>query len=682
MKPTWYIQRLSRMSPTEVARRLRDIARKRRWRRRQVEEAEKDPLAVPGDAPAFASLLPAHAREDVPTAARERLLRAADEVLDGRWRVFECARQDMMPAPDWFLDPRSGRRAPHDTYCFDVPHRDEAVVGNIKYVWELSRHHHITLLAAAYFLSGDKRYAEAAAAHLDSWWRANPFLSGVHWTSAIEVGLRLIAWVWVRRLLDDWTGAHDLFEGNRVFLRQLHHHQEFLARLPSHGSSANNHLLAEAAGQFAAACAFPWFPESAGWRAHAAAELAREIPRQTFADGLNRELATEYHGFVLEFCLAAALEGEAAGQPLGGGAWETLRRMFDALAAIVDARGRPPRQGDGDDGMGLLLDAPESDRWASLLATGAALFGACDWWPEIRREDARTPLWTGLAQVPALAAPRPAARPNLFPEAGMAILRHGAGDDEIWCRCDHGPHGFLAIAAHGHADALSVEVRVGGIDVLADPGTYCYHGQADWRRYFRSTLGHNCLEIAGRDQSEYGGPFLWMQQARAELIGTEGLEGGPFAEWEARHDGYAKLSPPAAHRRTVRLERATKRLVIEDRVGCRGRHPCRLAFHLGPDIGCALEGSIARLEWRADGTRRHAELHLPAALSWRSVRAQDDPPLGWYSPSFDHKVPATSLVGAGVIGGDVALTTELRLAVDGGGKTTDASARENADAVS
>ena len=26
-----------------------------------------------------------------------------------------------MPAPDWFLDPRSDRRAPRETYCFDVP---------------------------------------------------------------------------------------------------------------------------------------------------------------------------------------------------------------------------------------------------------------------------------------------------------------------------------------------------------------------------------------------------------------------------------------------------------------------------------------------------------------------------------------------------------------------------------
>ena len=90
--------------------------------------------------------------------------------------------------------------------------------------------------------------------------------------------------------------------------------------------------------------------------------------------------------------------------------------------------------------------------------------------------------------------------------------------EEIWCRCDAGPHGFLSIAAHAHADALAVEVRYDGTDVLADPGTYCYHGEPRWRSYFRSTLAHNTIEVGGQDQSTSGGPFLWTRHARSGLI--------------------------------------------------------------------------------------------------------------------------------------------------------------------
>ena len=188
---------------------------------------------------------------------------------------------------------------------------NEDAVGDIKQIWELSRHQYLTVLAAAYAITGDERYAERVAEHLRSWWAANPPLRGVHWISGIELGIRLLSWVWIRRLLDGWPGAADLFEGNPVALHQIWHHQRWLAAFPSRGSSANNHVIAEAAGQFAAACAFGWFPSSARWRADALRSLERHLRSNTFDSGLNRELATEYHGLVLELGLAAVAEADA-----------------------------------------------------------------------------------------------------------------------------------------------------------------------------------------------------------------------------------------------------------------------------------------------------------------------------------------------------------------------------------
>jgi hypothetical protein len=661
MNLRWYARRLASMSPSEMAGRARDELTRRRWRARQVSDAGTDPAAVPAACQPFAALLP-EAGDGIPEDARVRLKEAAEGLLAGRWQVFACERGDMAPAPDWFLDPSTGVRAPDRAYCFDIDHRDQAAAGNVKYVWEPSRHQHLTVLAAAYHVTGEERYAEAVATQLRSWWAANPFLSGIHWTSGIELGVRLLSWVWIRRLLHGWAGAGPLFEGNRAFLRQLHHHQEWLARLPSHGSSANNHILAEMAGQFAASCAFPWFPESAGWREAAAGTLRRELATQTFAGGLNRELATEYHGLVLELGLAAALEGERAGRPLGRDVWDTLRRMMDALAAIVDVRLRPPRQGDADDGHGLLLDGPSYDRWASLLATGATLFGPLPWWPAVPESDVRTAVWTRLATRPLPGGSRPERRPSLFPDAGMALLLDREGQpDELWCRADHGPHGYLSIAAHAHADALAVELRVGGVDILADPGTYCYGAEPAWRAYFRSTVAHNTLEVGGVDQSVAAGPHLWTRQARAELEHAGGFDGGPVAEWRAAHHGYRRLRPPAIHRRGVRLDRRRRRLVIEDRLESRGAHDCRLAFHLGLDVACRLEGGRAILEWRGDHGRQRATLALPAELDWWRLEGQRDPVAGWYSPAFDVRVPTVTLLGTGRLGGGQVLRTVLQL---------------------
>src|SRR6185437_16473953 len=99
-----------------------------------------------------------------------------------------------------------------------------------------SRHQHLTVLATAWQLTGKEAYAERVAGHLRSWWRANPVATGVNWASGIELGIRLISWVWIRRLLDGWSGAARLFEENTEAVRQVHGHQRYLASFSSRGS--------------------------------------------------------------------------------------------------------------------------------------------------------------------------------------------------------------------------------------------------------------------------------------------------------------------------------------------------------------------------------------------------------------------------------------------------------------
>ncbi|GAA1181165.1 alginate lyase family protein [Streptomyces hebeiensis] len=647
--PGWYLRRLSRMGPREVGGRVGDAVRRRRWR--------SAPPACPAVTGArFTAALPAGTIAAVPPDAAKRLITEADRLMHGHAEYFGVVRDDLTD-PDWWRDPRTGRRAPSG-YAFDVPYRNEDAVGDIKQIWELSRHQYLTVLAAAYAVTGNERYAERVAEHLRSWWAANPPLRGVHWTSGIELGIRLLSWVWIRRLLDGWPGAAGLFEGDPVALNQIWHHQRWLAAFPSRGSSANNHVIAEAAGQFAAACAFGWFPSSARWRADALRSLELHLRANTFHSGLNRELATEYHGLVLELGLAAVAEADGAGVPVPASVRLVLLRMTDALAAVVDNRLRPPRQGDADDGHGLVVDGAGTDRWASLLATGDAVFGRLSWWPEVTGTDVRTPLLAALIRPyskneAAPAVSRPPSRPAHFADAGLTILR---GPAEIWCRCDGGPHGFLSIAAHAHADALSVEVRHDGVDVLADPGTFCYHGQPEWRQYFRSTLGHNTLRLDGGDQSVSGGPFLWTRHARSRVLAVDasGASGRGVVRWCAEHDGYR----PSVHRRRVELTAASKELRVVDEV--RGpRRSVRLAFHLGPAIAADLAGNRAELTWTRDGEDRSAVLDLPGQLSWRAHRGESDPPLGWYSAGFGRKEPATTLVGTGFADGAEGFTTVL-----------------------
>ena len=81
-----------------------------------------------------------------------------------------------------------------------------------------------------------------------------------------------------------------------VALDQIWHHQRWLAAFPSRGSSANNHAVAEAAGQLAASCAFGWFPYSPRWRADA----LRDLDRHLRVRGCPRDRLSDPDGGVLD----------------------------------------------------------------------------------------------------------------------------------------------------------------------------------------------------------------------------------------------------------------------------------------------------------------------------------------------------------------------------------------------
>jgi Heparinase II/III-like protein/Heparinase II/III N-terminus len=650
------------MSPAEVTWRARDQALRIAWSRRQVS---RDQLAVAARPPTasraaaerrFAQVLPPDTAARVPAEARAAVVEAADRLLRGEWEVLGVIRTDLK-LPDWFADPVTGRRAPSDRYAFRINHRSQEQTGNIKQVWEISRLQHLTVLATAWFLTGDEAYALRVDEQLRSWWRENPFLSGVHWTSGIEIGIRLISLTWIRRLLADWPGAADLFERNELAVQQIRWHQQYLAAFRSRGSSANNHVIAEAAGQLAASCAFPWFAESGRWRRKSARLLESELARNTFPSGIGRELASDYQCFVAELGLLAAVEAEGSDRPVNAPTWQRLCAMVDSGAALLDGRRCAPRQGDGDEGRGVLLDAPAANRWPSLLALGEVLFGRLSWWPPTQ-PDAASTIIGAMTAGPRVIPGRPAQRPSRFADAGITLLRTSEQHvPEIWCRCDGGPHGFLSIAAHAHADSLSVEVRYGGVEILADPGTYCYHGEPEWRSYFRSTIAHNTVELDGQSQSADGGPFLWLRHANAREI--EVRDAGLAAEWSAEHDGYLALDPPVRHRRRVRLDRAGRTLIITDEVDGNG-HEVRLAFHLGPDVKAELDGPSAVLSWPTTDVSAAARLELPRELGWSLHRGETGPILGWYSGGLGHRVPAVTLLGRGRTTPGAFFTTRLK----------------------
>jgi len=79
-------------------------------------------------------------------------------------------------------------------------------------------------------------------------------------------------------------------------------------------------------------------------------------------------------------------------------------------------------------------------------------------------------------------------------------------------------------------------------------------------------------------------------------------------------------------------------------------------------VAALLDGNIATLAW-SDATRSwHGRLSLPAGLTWRALRGSLDPLAGWYSPRFGERIPATSLIGEGLMSGEETVETWFEVA--------------------
>jgi hypothetical protein len=306
----------------------------------------------------------------------------------------------------------------------------------------------------------------------------------------------------------------------------------------------------------------------------------------------------------------------------------------------------------------LVRFVPEdgADVFRSLLSTGSVLFRR----PAMRAKggtfDDKTRWLLGdAAEVTFERIDASKAFPvrRAFPEGGYFIL----GEDfetsrEVRLVADAGPLGYLAIAAHGHADALAFTLSVCGQPILVDPGTFSYRAMP-WRHYFRSTAAHNTVVVDDRDQSEFGGSFLWLQHASAAV--ETFYASGDTQTLSARHDGYQRFSDPVRHRRTWRYTSGVAHLSVTDELLCAAAHSIAIHWHFAPE--CIVELKQRTVVARRDNVQ--VKLLCPAGLEPTLVTAREEPPLGWYSSRFDVKLPATTVVLAGAIGGNSTFCTSV-----------------------
>ncbi|PSJ60288.1 heparinase II/III family protein [Pseudaminobacter soli (ex Li et al. 2025)] len=618
----WYARRLAVMERGEIRHRVREQLARRAARRERRDWAD---FVIPGArptpihlfAPLFEPALPEPVERQLQTAA-ETLRSGHLRLLNRDWPGSVLDSSGRVDSAIWTLDPVSGASWPGaERSAFDIDFRFEAGHGDVKYVAELNRLHFLASPAIHARRALDPELARAILSSIISWMEANPPGRGVNWYSGIEAGYRLVSLLCIVAALEPWI---DAATGERL-ASFVAAHGSWLARFPSLHSSANNHLVAEAMGLVLAAQLLPEHPDAAMWLTTGRAHLENRTLALFHEDGVGQEQSPAYSAFTLEMLLIG-FAAMGAGAP-GPKTRERMAQAASALNAFLDDDGHAPLIGDDDQSRVLMAFGSDEPRYiASIAGAIAGFLGRPDLTPSIR-----DPHWRDIVFATPPCSPQLTDGTITFPQGGYTVRRGEIDGRRVHLVFDHGPLGFGALAAHGHADALSVWLSLDGRPVLVDAGTHLYHSEGENRRRFRVSALHNTLTIDGASQSEPSGAFNWMpRRAKATL---DSVAHAARLDISASHDGYAKRFGAVHHRRIVET---TNGFDIADRLtGTPPSGEVEIAFLLAPDLEASVEdhGVVARR-----GSRTEFTLVAPAGAAIQIVRADAASGRGFHSPGF------------------------------------------------
>lgn len=431
---------------------------------------------------------------------------------------------------------------PKDKVSFDIEFK-ESVFGDVRYTWEVNRHLFFPRLALYYKKYNDEKYIDQLKKLFYDWVQENPFLKGVNWSSPMEIAIRAYQWLITLSLLSESEDVNFKKDLIKAILNSIEYVSENLSAF----SSANNHLILEAGIiSIIGYCLEPIYKQH--WFKVGNDILKKEIPLQVYEDGVNKEQAAHYHAFVLDIMLQyniflKKINKETLHEDILYKMTEFIGYAFNNNSAV--------EFGDSDDAKILDFTGYKKNYYKFLLKLSSCYYE--EKFIDIGYIDLEIKLLIDNKCDAHSYKKYEYNNLKVFNQGGYAFIKQ----KNDFLMFDFGNLGFGSIAAHGHADALSI-VYHNKKPIFIDLGTYIYNVQKKWRDYFRKTENHNTLYIEGKCQSKMEGPFLWSKKADAKLIDCG--ENKSLIYLKASHDGYL----PSIHERTIAYEKKENFIIIED----------------------------------------------------------------------------------------------------------------------
>ena len=477
--------------------------------------------------------------------ATQRDLPTTDHWLNSA-KLFGWREIETTSIPQWSMNHLSGRVFMSKNQPWWKLPDFSLSSGDIKGLWEASRFEWVPAMAQR-IAAGDASEHDRLEDWLSDWCETNPPYLGVHWKCGQEAAIRVLH-----------AAMGSLMLGNvkcnvaaQKFLRV--HLQRIYPTLSYAISQDNNHATSEAAALYIGGSWLvsenPNDAQGMKWLKTGKRLLQSRVQYLVMEDGSFSQNSVNYHRLLLDTLSLCEIWRRRLGLP---GFCENLytksQLASNWLRSFVDPHtGDAPNIGANDSarlfpiGPLAVRDFRGTVQLASVLFSSGVAYKQEGHWD--------IPLkWLGITR-PTRQLPKVTS--HVFENGGYGILR------------DEHASVFVRIPQYkfrpSHADALHLDLWLGGVNVLRDGGSYCYNGDESSMAYFPGTRSHNTVQFDDRDQMPRLSRFLfgdWLQP-----------EGKPAMTREAQRTifaaGYVDRQN-AAHRRCVSLSTGT--LSVEDEI--------------------------------------------------------------------------------------------------------------------
>ena len=468
---------------------------------------------------------------------------------DGWYKYAEAFGQELYGitslAPNWL----SGYSTKPQGNCVDLPWWEipdfDPEVGDIKVVWEASRFDW-TLACAQHHLLGDPAALPRLEQWLADWLERNPPFKGPNWKCGQEASIRVMHLAMAAQLL----GAADAPTHSLLALIELHL-QRIAPTLQYAIAQDNNHGTSEAAALFIGGS---WLaehniPSGRVWAKKGRRWLENRAGRLIEADGSFSQYSLNYHRVMLDTFSMVEFWRFNAGLPefsvhfyaRAKAATEWLRSMTQV------ANGDAPNLGANDGARLLPLTDTDYRDHRPSVQLAAVLF----WRARAYEQEGHWNLplaWLGV-ELPEAILPPVCSRQ--FDQGGYTVMH----TDQAMVMMHYPRFRFRP----SQADALHVDLWIGGENWLRDAGSYSYNTDRQWLEYFPGTAAHNTVQFDSRDQMPRLSRFLFGDWLKTSYL--EPLSSGQGKQYFAA--GYRDRQG-ASHRRNIVLRPGM--LEVADRV--------------------------------------------------------------------------------------------------------------------